>query len=117
MNCSKCGGRIAPRLVRICACEATPPTIVENVPALVCSLCGDQELSDQTVQVLERMRDGSVASRPVLARVFDFAHTRQPRVINGGLSNVVIGPGTVDSSGLTGAVGTHDDPVYRPVYA
>lgn len=117
MNCSKCGGRVVPRLVRICACEATPPTIVENVPALVCSLCGDQEISDQTVQVLERMRDGGVAFRPVQARVFDFARTRQPHVINGGLPNVVMSPGTANGSGLTGAVGTHDDPVYGPVYA
>lgn len=113
MNCSKCGGQMVPRLIRICACEASPPTIVENVPALVCSLCGDREISDQTVGTLEHMRNGTIPSRPVRARVFDFAMTQRRRAGNGnGQADVVVGLGTSEGSPLTGLAGTHADPVY-----
>ena len=112
MNCSKCGGRTVARTIRICACETTPPTIVENVPARVCSQCGEQELTDQTIGALERMRDGMVVSRIAQVRVFDFIQEPNRVVRNGGQRNVVTDAGTTTASGLTGGVGTHSDPVY-----
>ena len=112
MICSKCGGRTVARTIRICACEASPPTIVENVPARVCSQCGEQELTDQTIAALERMRDGMMVSRIAQVRVFDFVQEPDRVVYSGGQPNVISDAGTSASSALKGGVGTHSDPVY-----
>lgn len=62
MKCDRCGGPVESKTVSICAVEAKPPTIVRDVPAEVCSHCGEQTLTDETVGVFERIRDDKVSS-------------------------------------------------------
>ena len=80
--------------VRFCVQNATPPIMVENVPAHVCVRCGGEVFDDATVEVFERIRDGR-ASMPKMGivRVFDFDRARrgQPTVVNGGRATVLLG--------------------------
>jgi len=73
MKCSRCGGEMTERVVKFCSCNAVPPILIENVPALVCGTCGGEVFSDATVEVFEKIRDGA-APRPriELMRVYDF---------------------------------------------
>jgi hypothetical protein len=68
-----------PAFVRFCACNASPPVIVENVPAQVCTRCGDRVFPDSAVEVFESIRDGQLQPYGLLwVNVFDFAQLRQP---------------------------------------
>ncbi len=74
MKCHICGNDMKERRVRFCACEAEPPLIIENVPALVCETCGEQLFTSDTVAVFERIKAGKVQqSRTDTLRVYDFA--------------------------------------------
>ena len=59
MECSYCNGvgSIEQLNTLFCACESPSPFIVDNVPALVCSLCGDKSYSGETLAQLEKVRD------------------------------------------------------------
>ena len=75
MTCNYCNGvdSIEQQNTRFCACENPAPFIVENVPALVCALCGDKAYSGETLTQLEKVRDNKVSIgklRPI--RVVDF---------------------------------------------
>ena len=73
MKCHVCGCQMEDRMVTFCACDAKPPLMVENVPALVCDACGEKQFSDETVAVFERIRDDDVGrSGAVLVRLYDF---------------------------------------------
>jgi hypothetical protein len=75
MRCYYCYGvdTIEEQLTRFCACAATHPFIVENVPAQVCCQCGDTTHSAKTSATLEKIIKGEAglgSLRPI--RVFDF---------------------------------------------
>lgn len=74
MKCHICGNEMKERRVRFCACEAEPPLIIENVPALVCDACGEQVFTSATVAFFERVKAGKVRqTRTDMLRVYDFA--------------------------------------------
>ena len=58
VNCIVCGGSLEPQLVNICACEQLPAVIVQNVPALVCVICGEKVLSQDVMDVFTRIGNG-----------------------------------------------------------
>lgn len=73
MNCYRCGGELERTTVNFCACNATPPLFVDHVPAQVCVSCGERIYANETVQVLERIRDGLVfGARPKLVVGYDY---------------------------------------------
>ena len=76
MKCSRCGGEMEERIVRFCVSSLTPPIMIENVPARVCTRCGGEVFSDSTLDVFETIRDGRVPHRIASVRVFDFEAVR-----------------------------------------
>ena len=73
-TCERCGGDVELRLVRFCVCEANPMIVVENVPAEVCSQCGERSFTGETVDTLDVIRMGGVPPllRPPSVRAFDY---------------------------------------------
>ena len=99
MSCSRCGGEMVARTVPFCVCDASPPILIENVPAQVCLRCGGEVFSDSTIEVFERIRDNQVPiSRIALMIAYDFNQARQLTRTNGGWERVVFAQGT--SGGL-----------------
>ena len=89
--------------VRFCACNATPPLAIENVPAAVCRRCGHKEFSDKAVEVLDRVRVGR--HHPVridILRVFDYEQLLDEHTEStvSGTVYAVHGTGTVESTML-----------------
>lgn len=72
LKCNICGGRMHNGFTIICACEATPITKVENVPAYVCEVCGESVITGATLRTIERIRSGDIVSRTEPCRVIDF---------------------------------------------
>ena len=75
MLCIYCGGKdtVAERKVRFGICEVPKPFIIENLPAFVCSRCGDMGFSGKTTEKWEKIDKGEV--QPVRIQtlpVFDF---------------------------------------------
>ncbi len=80
MTCSQCGGNMVEQEVRFCACNVTPPIIIENVPAYVCANCAGEVFSDATMEVFERIRDGYVPNTATyVVNVFDFQRASDER--------------------------------------
>ncbi|MEN6644099.1 MAG: type II toxin-antitoxin system MqsA family antitoxin [Armatimonadia bacterium] len=52
-----CGGTMQPERVLFAVELGTGVLVVRNVPALVCSRCGEQWFSDETTQKLEQLAD------------------------------------------------------------
>ncbi len=78
MQCKLCGNVMHERLTSFCAWESTPIVKVENVPALVCTVCGEKVFSQNTVEEVQRLqRDGS-GYRRAEARIFDFSVASSP---------------------------------------
>jgi hypothetical protein len=66
------------RCVSFCACDADPPVLVANVPARVCTQCGEQMFTTPTLAVLERIRDGDAPPpRTVHFYAYDFAEAAE----------------------------------------
>jgi YgiT-type zinc finger domain-containing protein len=53
--CPSCGGSRQPGRTTFAADLGSGVVVVRNVPAVVCSLCGEEWLDDATVQSLERI--------------------------------------------------------------
>ena|SRR5581483_9060283 len=58
MSCWRCGGSMEEQRVTFCACTASPPVVVKNVPASVCRQCGERSYSTPVLNTLKRIRDG-----------------------------------------------------------
>jgi len=101
MTCSRCGGRLENRVVRFCACNVTPPIMIENVPALVCVRCGGESFADRVMRVFERIKDGLVSPLPrqPIIRAYDFeladagqrAHTIPLNVVQFSAPTTIVG--------------------------
>ena len=75
MNCFYCNGvdTVEKGKTHYSACDLPNPFIVENVPASVCRLCGDESFSGETVDALEKIKNGECWSTSVqFVKVFDF---------------------------------------------
>ena len=81
MRCINCGGTMEHGTTQFCIPSATPPILVENVPALVCDTCGDETFDEATSQGLARVRNGQAQNfTSKVMRVFDFAKLDDPPV-------------------------------------
>lgn len=56
MNCPHCGREMVERLVVVCACEASPPMKITDVPALVCDRCGERFYQENTSRLLVEIK-------------------------------------------------------------
>jgi hypothetical protein len=72
-ECPVCGGKLQNKFVNICSCDSLPATIVTNVPALVCEICGEKVLSQSVVDNFQKIRKG-IAIRPryEISKVYDY---------------------------------------------
>ena len=82
MNCYYCKGvdTVEQRNTRFCVYDIPNPFLVENVPALVCYLCGDKSFSGATVSALNKIKDGEAkAADWQTFPVFDFKELNKAR--------------------------------------
>ena len=81
MNCRYCNGvdTVEQAITTFSVCDITQPFIVENVPALVCYLCGDKTFSYGAIKAMNKVKRGEVQSgESRLLRVFDFGKLAEP---------------------------------------
>lgn len=73
MSCYKCGGDLEDTTVEFAALNATPSLLVANVPAEACVSCGERIYSNETLDVLEKLRTGLAAvARPKILLEYDY---------------------------------------------
>lgn len=75
MNCYYCKGvdTLEEQNTRFCVYDVPDPFVVEQVPALVCRLCGDKSFSGNVVKALEKIGTGEAQADGFQSfRVFDF---------------------------------------------
>jgi DNA-directed RNA polymerase subunit RPC12/RpoP len=72
MDCPRGHGELIEGVVAICACDAKPPTKIENVPAYVCATCGERIFTRDTTRRLRELRAGGQLKRAEWMHVFDF---------------------------------------------
>lgn len=81
MNCFYCRGvdTIEETTTRFCAYDTDTPFLVENVPASVCRLCGDESYKGDTIDTLEEIKNGSFLPQGFrVFQVFDFEDLERP---------------------------------------
>ena len=73
MNCRYCNGVNTKehRKTRFCAYDIPNPFVMENVPALVCNLCGDKTYSGDAVKALKKSK--TAKRKPAAAKPFKFS--------------------------------------------
>ena len=71
MNCYYCKGvdTLEEQNTRFCVYDVPDPFVVEQVPALVCRLCGDKSFSGNVVKALEK--SGLAKRKPMDSKVFE----------------------------------------------
>ena len=82
MNCYYCKGidTMEQQNTRFCAYDVPSPFLMENVPALVCRLCGEKSYSGEVVSALEKIKNGEAkASDWLTFQVFDFKQLSKAR--------------------------------------
>lgn len=78
MKCVFCGGRIEERMVTFSYEEDDKYLFVENVPAEVCTKCGEKTYSPEvTDKLLKFARNEFNPVKTIKVPVFDFAETVQ----------------------------------------
>ena len=93
MNCYYCKGvdTLEEKNTRFCVYDVPDPFVVEQVPALVCRLCGDKSFSVNVVKALEKIGTGEAQADGFQSfRVFDFeqlAKTEESEENSGASSN------------------------------
>lgn len=80
-RCESCGtGRLALDNVRTALWSGERLVVVEDVPALVCTHCGEQFYEDETAMRLDMLRGGGFptgsAAREMVVPVFKFSTPR-----------------------------------------
>lgn len=60
MSCAICGGELRQAIVDVCACDAMPVVLVENVPAMVCERCGERSFTEAIIRFFENIRRGVI---------------------------------------------------------
>ena len=77
MNCAKCGHSMEERLVSICLCDMNPPTKIKDVPARVCTRCGERLYSADVAEQLDDIRDSfGTPDHIEEMHVYDFKRVR-----------------------------------------
>ena len=76
-SCAACNsGRLVHDRVKSAFWEGERLVVVENIPALVCTTCGEQYLDDEAVLQLDLMKGGGFpkekAMREITVQVFDY---------------------------------------------
>ena len=81
MNCRYCNGvnTVEAQITTFAVCDIPQPFMVENVPALVCYLCGDKTFSGSAIDAMDKIRRGEAkASESRLLQIFDFDKLAEP---------------------------------------
>lgn len=81
MNCRYCNGvnTVEAQITTFSICDLPQPFMVENVPALVCYLCGDKTFSGKAIDAMNKIKRGEVkAGKSRLLQVFDFDKLAEP---------------------------------------
>lgn len=115
MNCFYCRGvdTIEETTTRFCSCDAASSFVVENLPASVCRLCGDESYSGETVEALEKVKNGDFRPTSVrVLRVFDFENLNQRVGQEGQSSYSRFFPGGELPTLLDAVVGSWAEPVH-----
>jgi len=74
MKCVFCGGRLEKRMVTFSYEEDDKHLFVENVPAEVCTTCGEKTYSPEVTEKLLRFARQEVRPKKIIqVPVFDFA--------------------------------------------
>jgi len=74
MKCVFCGGSVERKMVTFTYEEDDKYLFVENVPAEVCTKCGEKTYSPEvTDQLLKFAKDGVKPAKTIKVPVFDFA--------------------------------------------
>ena len=74
MKCVFCGGNVERKMVTFTYEEDDKYLFVENVPAEVCTRCGEKTYSPEvTDQLLKFAKDGVKPAKIIKVPVFDFA--------------------------------------------
>ena len=74
-TCTFCGGRLEEQCITYTTAYQGRIVVVENVPALVCTQCGETAFRPDVVERLQQFVWGKVpsSSRPIAAESYDFA--------------------------------------------
>ena len=74
MNCVFCGGKVEPRVVTFIYDEAGDYFFIENVPAEVCTQCGEKTYSPKaTDEIIGLAKRKLKPARRIEVPVFDYA--------------------------------------------
>lgn len=74
MKCAFCGGKLEKRIVTFSHEENDKHLLVENVPAVVCTTCGEKTYSPEVTDELLRFAKEDVKPKTIIkVPVFDFA--------------------------------------------
>ena len=78
MNCPICAGDLQKKAVNICACDVLPAIIVTGIPALVCVLCEERVLTQETMDLFRQIRLGH-APAPIhqTSRLYPYSVVQQ----------------------------------------
>ena len=84
MTCAFCKGEMEGRLVRYMSDFEGRVVIVENVPAEVCTQCGEKLIGPEVVEKIQRLVwEQPSPKRSVEVPVYDFAEeARAPRLVD-----------------------------------
>lgn len=78
MKCVFCGGKVEKGLVTFCYEEDDKHLFVENVPAEICTKCGEKTYSPEvTDELLRFAKDEFKPVKTIEVPVFDFAEKNQ----------------------------------------
>ena len=104
MKCTNCNNEMVEKVVTFCSCDANPPVIIENTPALACEVCGAKWYTDATVEVFEKIRDNlHDYAYPKIVYMVDFPSAEQGHKIGVATPQITYGALTTNLMGSTGS--------------
>lgn len=74
-RCAICGKEVRPTTITHEETRGTRFYLFQNVPALVCSGCGEIWIEESTLQQIDRLIETGTPTRKVETPVYDFALT------------------------------------------
>lgn len=85
MACWLCGEIMEPQRVPFRSCASDRELLVTNVPAMVCTQCGERSFGNDVLAAMERIRDGEAPPPRILALyTYDFDEAAVVRDGGGG---------------------------------
>ena len=63
------------KITSFCACDAQPPLRIENVPAHVCTMCGQKVFDQDVVTRIHNITRNESADAHLVMAVYDYSRT------------------------------------------